>query len=383
MKANIKLGSVWGIELGLHFSWLLIALLITFSLAQEFHATNPVWSPGVVWGSAILTGLLFFAGLFAHELSHAFVAKMRGLPIHRITLFFLGGMAQIEKEASDASTEFWMGIAGPIMSVVVGLVCLAIAYALGWAPNTTPATPPTAIFVWLGYINLILAAFNMIPGFPLDGGRVLRAIIWWINKNEVKATQIAARVGQVVATLFIAWGIYRFFTGFGLNGLWLAFIGWFLLQAAGGSYQQIRAEAALRDLRVSDMMSRDCTQVEAGTSVQSFVDDYLLRTGRRCFLVAKDGYLAGLLTQNELRALDRQAWPFTRVDQIMRPIDRVHSVRPDTPVYNALEIMGREDVNQLPVVENGRLEGILSRGHILQVLQSHSEVGASKASNQR
>jgi len=377
LQANIKLGRIWGIELGLHFSWIVIALLITFSLADQFRHTNPEWGEGVIWAAAIITGLLFFAAIFAHELSHAFVAKLRGLPIHKITLFFLGGVAQIEREASDPKTEFWMGIAGPIMSVIVGLACLGLALAAGWTAGTIPATPVIAVLVWLGYINVMLAAFNMIPGFPLDGGRVLRAIIWWINGNENRSTRIAARVGQVVAVLFIAWGISRFFTGAGLNGLWLAFIGWFLMQAASASYMQVQAASVLHDVRVADVMSRDeCIPVDGDADLQTFVHQYLLRTGRRCFVVLDDGRMAGLITPHDIKEVAPELWRSTRVHDVMRPVDRVHAVTPETPVFEALEMMGREDVNQLPVLSNGRLEGMLSRNRVLQVLQSRAELAA-------
>lgn len=377
MRSQLKLGRVFGVELGLHFSWILIALLITFSLAAHFSRVNPEWGSATVWAAAIVTGLLFFAGLFAHELSHAMVAKSRGIPIRGITLFALGGVAQIEKEASDPKTEFAMGIIGPITSAVIGVVCLGIARALGWVPRSTPVTAGTAILVWLGYINLLLAAFNMIPGFPLDGGRVLRAIVWAITKNGDRATRIAARVGQVVAALFIAYGIIEFFAGAGFNGLWLAFIGWFLMQAASASYLQVQALAGLRDLRVADVMSRDCTRIPGDLDLQTFVDSYLLRTGQRCFVVVDNGYMAGLLTPHEIRRVDRARWSQTPVREIMRPIKGIHAVSPETPLADALELMAREDVNQLPVVENGRLEGVLSRGHVLQVLQTRSELKAA------
>ncbi len=374
MKATIKLGTVWGIELGLHFSWIFIAALITFSLGEQFGHTNPEWSQATIWISAGITGILFFASLFAHELSHAFVARLRGLPIHRITLFFLGGMAQIEREAADPKTEFWMGIAGPIMSVIVGLVCLALALPAGWVPFTNPDAPVAAVLVWLGYINLTLAAFNMIPGFPLDGGRVLRAIIWWINKNEVRATRAAGRVGQVVAALFIGYGIWGVFAGQGVSGLWLAFIGWFLMQASSATMMHVEAESALRGLRVADVMTQDCERVDGNLDVDTFVHDYVMRTGKRCYIVVENGRLAGLVTPHEIKAIDRATWVHRRIAEVMRPVNKVHSVTPEMTVTEALEIMGREDVNQLPVLKDGWFQGVVSRGSIVSVLQARSEL---------
>src|SRR5919198_3187698 len=225
MQAHIKLGRLFGVEIGLHYSWVLIALLIMLSLAGHFDAIHPEWGSGVIWTVAILTGLLFFAALVVHELSHAVVAKARGLPVRSITLFALGGVASIEKEAVDPKTEFFMGIVGPITSAAIGAACLILAWALGWTPRETPDFPPVAMLVWLGYINMALALFNMIPGFPLDGGRVLRAIIWWITGNASRSTRIAAGVGQLVAFLFILVGLFRFFNGAVFAGLWLTFIG--------------------------------------------------------------------------------------------------------------------------------------------------------------
>ncbi len=374
MKSLIKLGSVWGIELGLHFSWLFIAALITFSLGERFRYTNPGWPVATVWICAVVTGVLFFAGLFAHELAHAFVARLRGLPVRRITLFFLGGMAQIEREAPDPKTEFWMGIAGPIMSVIVGVVCLGLALVFGWVPFTNPEAPVAAVLVWLGYINLMLAAFNMIPGFPLDGGRVLRAIIWWINKNEARATRAAGRVGQVVAALFIGYGIWGFFIGHGVNGLWLALIGWFLMQASGSTMMHVEAESALRGLRVADVMTQNCERVDGNLDVDTFVHDYVMRTGRRCYIVTDNGRMTGLVTPHEIKAINRAAWMHKRIAEVMRPLERIHAVTPETPVTEALEIMGREDVNQLPVLKEGWFQGMVSRGNIVSVLQARSEL---------
>jgi Zn-dependent protease len=246
MRSTVKLGSISGIEIGLHYSWFVIAALIVFSLGGHFRQVNPDWGTGQIWAAAFVTAVLFFVTLLLHELAHSLVAQARGLKVKAITLFALGGVSQIQEDATDAKTEFLVAIAGPIASVIIGFGCLGIALGLGWQRSTEPQTAVTGVLVWLGYINLTLAAFNMIPGFPLDGGRVLRAIIWAISGNADRSTRIAARVGQVVALLFILDGIWKYFSGSGLGGLWIAFIGWFLLDAARASYNHVQAMAALR-----------------------------------------------------------------------------------------------------------------------------------------
>src|SRR5213593_2750724 len=238
MQAQIRLGRIFGIEIGLHYSWLIIAVLIATSLAGHFGEAHPNWDGNTIWTTAIVTALLFFAAIIFHELSHAAVARLRGLPVRSITLFALGGVAQMGREAADAKTEFWMGIAGPLMSALIGALCLGIAWMLGWTFVVEPSTPIIAMLVWLGYINLGLAIFNMVPGFPMDGGRVFRAVIWWITGNAARATRTAAATGQVIGYAFILLGVLRFFGGAGISGLWMAFIGWFLLNAAQATTAQ-------------------------------------------------------------------------------------------------------------------------------------------------
>lgn len=374
MKAQIKLGRIFGVEIGLHYSWLLIALLITFSLAGHFQENNPHWSDTLRWGVSIVTALLFFASIVVHELSHALVAKLRGLPVRSITLFALGGVAQIEKEAADAKTEFWMGIIGPITSFVIGIGCLLITVALGWSPPQLPRQPLPAMLMWLGLINIALAIFNMIPGFPLDGGRVLRGIIWWVTGNAKRATTIATRVGQFVAFAMIVYGVFQFFRGTGINGLWMAFIGWFLLSASRESYAQMVITEGLRGLRVSDVMSRDFPVVDAYTNLQTFADEHLTRTGRRFWVVTLNGQPEGIITPNEISAVQRTRWPYTTVADVMRPLDTTHTVNPNTPVTEALEVMAQQDLNQLPVVSDKGLAGLISRAHILQLIQTRSQL---------
>lgn len=374
MESQIKLGRIFGIEIGLHYSWLIIALLIAFSLAGHFDQAHPNWGKGVIWAMAITTSVIFFAAIVAHELSHALVARWRGLPVRSITLFALGGVAQFEKEAEDAKTEFLVSIAGPIASAAIGLFCLLLAFLSGWAMLAEPATPLTAILVWLGFINIGLAIFNLLPGFPMDGGRVLRAIVWWRTGSVQRATRIASMTGQFVALAFVILGIVRFFAGAGFSGLWMAFIGWFLLNAAKAAYAQQEISEQLQGVRVGDLMTRDCTVVDGNANLQTFVHDYLLHTGRRCFLVAEQGEVMGLITPNEVKGIPQARWPFTTVYDVMRPLEQLRTVTPETPVSEALAIIGREDINQLPAFANGRLEGMISRDQILRYLLTRAEL---------
>jgi Zn-dependent proteases len=227
---------------------------------------------------------------------------------------------------------------------------------------------------WLGVINIALAIFNMVPGFPLDGGRVLRAIVWWITGNASRAIRVATRVGQVIAFAFILIGLLRFFNGAGLGGLWLTFIGWFLLDAARSSYVQAEIVERLRDVHVSDVMTKDWPIVAAETTLQDFVNDYLLRSGQRCFIVEDEGKVVGLITTHEVKVVDRQKWVELNVGRVMLPLTKLHAVRPTASLTDALEALGREDVNQLPVMSNSHLDGIISRAQILRLVQTRLEL---------
>jgi len=376
MRSHIKLGRIGGIEIGLHYSWFIIAILIALSLAAHFHQVQPGWSETVVWAASIITSALFFVTLLLHELAHSLVAKSRGLRVRAITLFALGGVSQIETEASDAKTEFWIAIVGPLTSFAIGLVLLGLAWLMGWRAGQAEAIGPVgAVLLWLGYINIALGAFNMIPGFPLDGGRVLRAIVWWVVKKADRATRIAAQVGQVVAFLFILYGLYRFFVGANFGGLWLAFIGWFLLDAARSSYMQVGLMAGLRGQRVGDIMESDCTRVEGYLSLRDFVEKYVLHSATRCFVVMQNDRVAGIVTATDARRVSRENWDQTSVQSIMRPLSTLRTVSPDMPAMKALELMGRENLNQLAVVVDGQLKGIFSRSQVLRFMQIHAGLG--------
>ena len=374
MKAHIKLGKILGIEIGLHYSWLIIAALISLSLAGYFGQIHPEWNSGTIWVMAISTALLFFFAIVVHEFSHALVARAHGLRVHSITLFALGGMAQIEDESHDARTEFWLGIVGPMTSFVIGFLCLGAARLTGWIPSNTPDTPILAILVWLGFINIALAVFKLFPGYPMDGGRVLRSIIWRLTGNAERATKTASTISQIMAIGFIFFGLIMFFRGAGFGGLWIAFIGWFLLNAAKESYLQVEFAEALHGVTVEDLMSREFPVLDANTTLQNLVENYLLKSGKRCFAVIENGEPVGLITPHEIKNIEQRLWAFKTAANAMIPVEDLHSATPKMPVMDALAIIGREGINQLPVFENGKWNGIITREQIVNYLFTRKEL---------
>jgi Zn-dependent protease/CBS domain-containing protein len=375
MRPQIHLGRIFGIRIGLHYSWLIIAILIIFSLSQQFGLVHRNWSASVIWITAILTALFFFICILLHELGHSLVAQKRGIRVSSIVLFALGGVSQMERDSPDAKTEFWMALAGPVVSFTLGLIFVGSANALGWVgPSSAAASPIVSVLAWLGYVNFMLGTFNLIPAYPLDGGRVLRAAAWWMTHSLERATRIASLVGQLFAFLFILAGLWEFFRGQGFGGLWLAFIGWFLLDAARSSRMQLELTQASAGVKVREVMDRNCNVVDARDNLQALVDEYLLRAGRRCFIVQDNGRLLGLITPSDIGRIARSRWPLTTVEQAMRRVSQLQVVSPEAAVTDALEIMVREDVNQLPVASNNHLEGVLSRAHLLDVLRTRTEL---------
>jgi Zn-dependent protease/CBS domain-containing protein len=376
MRASISLGRWFGVPVGLHYSWFVVAWLITLSLTSQFASLNPTWSPAIVWSLASVTAALFFVCIVLHELGHATVARLSGVPVRGITLFALGGIAKIEKEAASPGKEFWIAIAGPIVSVTIGIGCRILAQAAEFVAPAGTVSAVAAIFGWLAYINIALALFNLIPGFPLDGGRVLRSIVWAVTHNPDRATRIAARTGQIVAFIFIASGLFSLFTRNDFGGLWIAFIGWFLLEGAQASYVQAQLSSTLQGVRVADVMARDCATVDANTTLRHFVDDQVLRMAARCVAVRDETRLLGLITPDDIKRVDRERWDHTTVSQAMRPLRSLHPVQPDTPAGDALELMGRENINQLPVMSDGHLDGVVTRSYLVHLSQVRRELAA-------
>ncbi|HSF70314.1 MAG TPA: site-2 protease family protein [Nitrospira sp.] len=374
MQPSLRLGRVVGIEIGIHYTWLLIGVLIAASFIGYLTDAHGLWPARIIWSAAIVISGLFFMSVMAHELAHALVARVFGIQVRTITLFALGGVTRIEKQAATPAAEFWMGLMGPLVSAAIGMTCGWLGAWWGRGSDMRSVQPLPVILLSLSSLNLMLAVFNLIPGFPLDGGRILRAFLWWIGGDENRATRISARSGQGVALAMFGMGLWEFLSAESLSGIWLGLLGWFLLDAATASYLQAEVLTGLGTIKVGDLMSHECPSVPADLPLQRFADEYVLQTGRRCYAVEDGGTVVGMITPADLRKVDRGRWDETPVVRIAHRLHELRSVSPETPIVEALQTMGREDINQMPVIRAGRMEGMLSRSHILHALQTRSEV---------
>jgi Zn-dependent protease/predicted transcriptional regulator len=371
---SVHLMTIRGIQVGVHYSWLIVFFLVTFSLTGQFVLQHPDWRRGEHITLAVATSLLFFGCILLHELAHSLVAQAKQIPVRSITLFVFGGVAQIGREPDRPLTEFQIAIAGPIASVLLGLGFDVMADLAGaHAPHVA------ALAGWLASINLFIAMFNLVPGFPLDGGRIFRAAMWAVTGSFARATRMASRSGQTVGFVMIIGGIAIAFTGNWVNGLWIAFIGWFLLDAAQQSGLQVAMRSALSGLVARDIMTRDCPTVSGRLSLAELVEDHILKTGQRCFVIADEGRLDGLITLHQIKTIPRERWQHTALSSVMTPLARLHVVAPDTPILKVLEVMEAGDVNQVPVISDHRLAGMISRDHVLGVLYARMELGRPSA----
>ena len=373
-RGSIPIGRLFGISLRLHYSWFFIFALITWSLAAfYFPTTYPSWSLAMKIGAGLVTSVLFFGSVLFHELCHSLVAIREGMQIRSITLFFLGGVSEMAGEPKSAGDEFRMAGAGPFSSLVLGGVFLVIFFALRRA--TDPAGQfVAAVSYYLGFINVLLGVFNLIPGFPLDGGRVFRSIVWWRNKSLQRATKIASSVGRVVGFLFIGIGIYLVFSGNFFNGISLALVGWFVESAAAGSYRQLLLEDMLKGHTAGEIMSQDCAFISPETTVETLVNENILTSGKRCFPVISNGQAEGLMTLHNVKAVPRDAWRTTQVRTAMTPLDKVKSVAPEEDLSKVLQLMTENDINQVPVVVKGSVVGIVARDNIIRFINTRTEL---------
>jgi Zn-dependent protease len=366
----ISLGHILGIPIGLDYSWFLVFALLTWTLAVSYFPNEfKNWPTAQYWIVGVVTTIMLFVSVLLHELGHSVVAIRYKIPVRNITLFIFGGVAQISAEPPSAAAEFWIAIAGPIVS-------FALAALFGLLQSIfIDIAPLFALVEYLAYINGILALFNLIPGFPLDGGRVFRAIIWGATQNMRQATLIAANVGRGIAYLFIFFGVWQILTGNFGNGLWTAFIGWFLENAAVSQIQQQMTHDRLAGHKVAQAMNRNYTAIPPDVTIQQLVDHHILDQGRRCFVVKQNDAVTGLLTVHHVKEIPRPEWSTTTVAQAMIPVTQIKSIRPEAELWTALEEMDRDGVNQLPVMSNSHVVGMLTREDVVSFLHTLREIG--------
>ncbi len=389
-RSGFQIGSIFGIKIRINWSWLIIFGLVTWNLTAAFGQIHQDWNLTTRLGVAFAAALLFFSSVLAHEIAHSLVARAKGIPVEEITLFLFGGSSNIQRYPPSPKAELLMAIVGPLTSLILGIVFTLLSGvsigSLGTSASNpaeiaTQLGPVTTLLLWLGPVNLMLAVFNMIPGFPLDGGRVLRAIFWAITDNLKRATRWASWVGQAIAWILIINGIAMVFGvevpffGTGIaNGLWLAFIGWFLNNAALQSYQQIVIQDVLKGVAVHRMMRSDPPTAKRGLSVNELIHDYIMKTDDHAFPVVEGEYrLVGVVTLEDVRAVPQNQWESKTIDEIMTPGEELVCVNPDDDASEAFDKLSRRDVRQLPVIENGKLVGVLRRSDVVKWLQFQPE----------
>jgi Zn-dependent protease/CBS domain-containing protein len=380
---GFRFGRVSGIELYVDWSLAIIFALVAFGLgAGALPRWHPDWNPLLRWVVAFTAALAFFTSILLHELSHALVGRVYGVKVPRITLFVFGGMAHMQGEPSTPKAELLMAAAGPLVSFIIGSVATFVGVHLAGAVDaTTPeqvvetAGPIATILLWLGPINVILAIFNLVPGFPLDGGRVFRALLWWGTGDLDRATRWASRAGQAVGWTLIILGVLMAFgfrvpffgTGLG-GGLWIALIGWFLNNAARMSYAQMRMRRRLSHVPVRTMMRASLDTVTPGTTIAELVRDHIMKTDQTTFPVLDETGLAGMVSTRDVQRIPSDEWSFVTVRQVMTAAEDVPSIDADADASEALERLATGELEQLPVTEHGRLSGFVRRQDILKWL---------------
>ncbi|NLX36668.1 MAG: site-2 protease family protein, partial [Chloroflexi bacterium] len=368
VRKHIKLGKLIGVPLHIDPSWLLIFVWATWSLSTSYVPERlPAANTLAHWLVGAATSLLFFFSVVLHELGHALVARAQGEPVRRITLFIFGGAAEIGAEPATAKKELALAVAGPAVSLALGALWLGIDRLAGGLPWLA------TIALYLSGANLALGLFNLVPGFPLDGGRVLRALIWQRTGSLQTATRWAARVGRFIAYGLMAWGIMLSLRGSLGNGLWLLLVGTFLDTSARSAQARIGLDRTLAGFTVADAMTRDCPSVPPQLSLDVFVEHYLLPQGRRCYFVGGAETPRRMLTVHQVQSVPRDRWPTTRVGEVSRPLDELRTVNPETTLREALEQMTADGVNQLPVIADGELVGMLTREGLITFIRSRAE----------
>ncbi len=388
---GFRIGKIFGINIHIDWSWLLIFGLVSWSLASTFGQMHTEWTTFTQWGIALSAALLFFMSVLAHELAHSLVARARGVPVRNITLFMFGGVSNIQREPTSPLGELLITIVGPLTSFLLGAVFLilgsgSIAIANINVVNANAMLsqlgPVSTILIWLGSINILVGLFNLIPGFPLDGGRIVRSILWGITDDLHKATRWASWMGQAVAWALIFAGMSMLFgaqipllgSGF-INGIWLIFIGWFLQSAAVQSYRKVVVQDILEDVPVKQMMYTDVPVVHANLSVQTLIDNYIMQSDNRAFIVLDDDKMLGLVTIEDVRKVAPESRNTMLIRNVMTPSQKMVVVAPEEEAAEAFERLQAKDIRQLPVVNGNKIVGLLRRKDIIRWLQFQSHSG--------
>ena len=363
MQGSFKVGTIGGIAIRVHYTWIFAVLLIAWSLALGyFPSAGQGRGAGTDWLLAIIAALLLFGSVLVHELGHSLVARARGLRVEDITLFIFGGVSSIAQEAATAWDEFVVAVVGPLISLALAGMFWAVGQVV------PPESAVSLVARYLAMANLLLGLFNIVPGFPLDGGRVLRAILWGATGDMARATRLASYVGQAIAFVLIGWGVVSALSGDLLGGFWIAFIGWFLNSGAEGSRRQLDVRRALAGVPVTSVMDPSPATAGPGLSVRDFVQDYALRRGLRALPVVEAGQLVGIVSITDARDLPQDAWATTRVDEVMTRLP-LETLPPEADLSAALELMVNNGVHQLPILRDEALVGLLSRADVLHYLQ--------------
>ncbi|KPJ64948.1 hypothetical protein AMJ44_11805 [candidate division WOR-1 bacterium DG_54_3] len=372
MRKSFRLITLFNIPVEINYSWFIILGLVVFTLARGyFPYTNPELSTLTHWIMALIAAFLLFASLLAHELSHSLVAKRHKLPIHGITLFVFGGVAHMEKEPSSPAVEFKMAIAGPAMSFFLAFLFFGLTQALY---NLGLPKAVLSITNYLFILNLVVGIFNLIPGFPLDGGRVLRAALWSYYKDLRKATAIASGFGKGFAFFLIAVGFVNLFTGAIIAGIWLIFIGLFLQEAAEVSYRQVVMKKILAGIKVENFMTKDVITVLGDIKLNKLVDDYFFRFRHASFPVVEDDTVLGLVTLHDVKEIPRDKWEDKMAKDIMLPLGKQLVISKDADAMDALTKMARNNVGRLLVIKDSKLIGIISQRDIMRLFEFKSEI---------
>jgi len=379
---NLQVGRILGIPIVLNASWLLTLGFVTAMLALRFYPeVIPPLSPyrndrTLHWFMALASGLVFFLSILLHELAHSLMAKREGLTVRSITLFIFGGVSALGGDPQTPGQEFRVAIVGPLVSFILAIV-FGVITVVAFLSDVGDS-PPAAVALYLSIVNFAVAVFNMLPGYPLDGGRVLRAGLWARGRNLLTATRRASMAGTFIAFGLIAVGVVSILAGNFIGGAWFIVIGWFLRNVSDASYQQLLFRSTLEGTRVADLVNRSFEAAPPDVTLSTLANEYMLAGGQRCVPIVVAADLLGLVTMRDLKRVPREEWETTSAFRAMTPREKLHEVHAREDIAAALEIMATENVNQLPVIEFSRFVGFVTRADVLRLMQVRTELGGDR-----